>query len=316
MLSKILWSICGLLIILGAGFLVFKYKIIINRPQVLGTNVYKAINTTAPVFDKIPTKINQSSDPNILSKAAYLMDADTAYPLYSQEADEKLPVASLTKMITALVVLENHPNNLQDEVTITYKMIAVVGTDIQLKPGEKMLVENLLNGLLIMSGNDTANALAEHFGGKDPFVKEMNEKAKTIGAINTSFQDPAGLSEDGYSTAKDLALIITYAIKNSKFLEIINTPKKTITTTDGLYSHDLVNSNRLIREEEGAYYYPYAIGGKTGFTNEAGHVMVTCAEKDKHKIIAVVLNTNESSITASAKESKKLLEWGFTNWTW
>jgi len=315
MLSKILWSICGLLIILSIGYFVNKDFITNSAPKVLGSTNTALANVPAPTFNKTPVK-KSASNPNIFSKAAYLMDADTFYPLYDKDANEKLPVASLTKMTTALVVLENHPKNLQDIVTITYPMIAVEGSDIQLRPGEKISVENLLNGLLIMSGNDTANALADHFGGKDTFVKEMNEKVKDIGALDTEFKDPAGLDDSGFSTAKDLALIAAYGLRNKIFADIVKTPQKTISSLDGRVIHDLTNSNHMLHEQEGVYYYSNAIGVKTGFTNEAGHVMVSCADENKHKIIAIVLYTDENSITSSAKESKKLLQWGFENYSW
>ena len=254
-------------------------------------------------------------EPQINAKAVYLIDLPTFYPMFAKEENSKLPVASTTKIATALVVLENHGDKLQEIVTIAHQMISVEGSDIQLRAGEKITVENLLNGLLIMSGNDTAYALADYFGGKVSFVKEMNDKVAQIGAANTRYQDPAGLNDQGYSTARDLAIIAAYAMRNPKFAEIVRTPEKTISSADSGIIHELKSSNRMLRQEE-PYFYPYTTGVKTGFTNEAGHVLVSCAQKDGHKILSVVLNTNEDSLTASAKESKKLLEWGFDNWTW
>lgn len=312
MLNKVLWIICGFLLLIGVGLIVndqIDFKL--PNKKIFGDS----INLKEPKLVKHPTRKADAKDPVIYSKASYLVDVDSAYPLYEELAIEKLPIASTTKMATALVVLENHADKLQDVVTITPTMINVEGSDIQLRSGEKITVENLLNGLLIMSGNDTAYALAEYFGGREAFVAEMNRKVNEIGANNTVYQDPAGLNDEGYSTAKDLALIATYGLRNPKFAEIVKTPTKTVTSTDGRLQHELKNSNRMMRSEE-PLYFPYAIGVKTGFTNEAGHVLVSCAEKDGHRLLSVVLNTQENSLTASAKESKKLLEWGFANWTW
>jgi len=262
-----------------------------------------------------PEKSSSFSQPQILSKSAILVDIPSSYPLFEQNADQKVPIASTTKIATALVVLENYGDKLNDVVTITYPMINVAGSDIQLKTGEKITVQSLLKGLLIMSGNDTAYSLAAHFGGKESFVKEMNEKAKKIGLENTFFKDPAGLDDEGYSTAHDLAILGAYAMRNEKFREIVKTSETTINSIDGQITHDLKTSNRLIKTDE-SYYYPYAIGVKTGYTYEAGHCLVSVATKDGHTILGVILGTYEDSIFASARESRKLLDWGFTNWVW
>lgn len=315
-LDKLLWLICGLLIVSGLGLFFHNQKgwADNNRKQIIGKTINNvSINNLK--LAKLPSKKSETKDPQIYAKAVYLMDGETFYPLYSKEENQKLPIASTTKIATALVVLENHGDKLRDEVKITPQMVAVEGSDIKLLPGEKMTVEDLLNGLLIMSGNDTAYALADYFGGKEKFVLEMNEKVKKIGLKNTQYQDPAGLNDSGYSTARDLAVLASYALKNKKIAEIVNVSTKTIYSVDGRISHELKNSNRMMRSEE-QYYFPYAIGVKTGFTDEAGHVLVSAAQKDNHRLIAVVLNTNENTLVASAKESRKLLEWGFNNWLW
>ena len=263
----------------------------------------------------MPQKNSSFREPFINTKSAYLIDIDSAYPMYAKNENQKMSVASTTKMMTAIVVLENYSDRLNETVTITPKMINVIPSVIQLRAGEKITVESLLNGLLIMSGNDAAYSLADYFGGKDKFVQEMNQKVKDLGLINTQFKDPAGLDDEGYSTAKELAIIASYALRLPKFSEIVSTPQKTISSVDGRITHELTSSNRLIRPEE-AYYMPEAIGIKTGFTYEAGHVLVSAAKKNNNRILSIVLNTNEVTNSASAKESKKLLEWGFNNWSW
>jgi serine-type D-Ala-D-Ala carboxypeptidase (penicillin-binding protein 5/6) len=243
------------------------------------------------------------------------MDAPSAYVLYQKNADMKVPIASTTKIMTATVVLDNYSDHLDDVVTITQPMVAVEGSDIQLRAGEKIEVGDLLKGLLIMSGNDAAYSLAIHFGGKDSFVKEMNDKAAFLGLDSTHYQCPAGLNDDGYSTAQDLANLTNYALKNPTFSSIVSTAQATIISTDGRFVHELKNSNRMLQADDPSYF-PSALGVKTGFTYAAGHCLVSSTKVNGHQLIGVVLNTNESTITASAKESKKLMEWGFANWNW
>lgn len=285
----------------------------INLKNIKGDSDTDLVSEFVPV--KIPVKKDGAIIPNINAKANLLIDVDSFYVLHKDKASEQLSIASTTKIATALVVLENYPDKLQDVVTITSKMINVAGSNIQLRVGEKITVENLLKGLLIMSGNDTAYSLAEYFGGKENFVEEMNDKVQEIGAKNTQYKDPSGLDDEGYSTAHDLAVIAAYALRNDKFQSIVRTPREDIFSVDGYIKHELKNSNRMLREEEG-FYYPFAIGIKTGFTYAAGHVLVSAAEKDGHRLLSVVLNTYENTNVASAKESRKYLEWGFENWSW
>lgn len=300
----ILAILIGLLV--GGKVLAFS-----SNKKVLGENDYKLAINLAP----FPEIINKEYTPNILSKAYCLIDVESAKILIGRNETTKMPVASTTKIATAVVVVENYSERLKDVVTITPKMVNVEETTIKLRVGEKITVENLLNGLLINSGNDAALALAEYFGGKAKFIEEMNQKVIQIGLETTKFQDPAGLNDDGYSTAKDMAILGAYALRNEIIASIVRTPEKIITSVDGKITHELTNSNRMVRSEE-SLYLPYAIGIKTGFTYAAGHVLVSAAEKDKHRIVAVVLNTFEDTTPASAKESKKLLEWGLTNWSW
>lgn len=312
---KTLWLVC-LFLIVGATTLVANFGRSQNdTKQVAGQANFNITELKVQTPPKLPTQKENVATPAIFANAVLLMDAETFYPLYAKAENQKMPIASTTKIATALVVLEDYKDKLNEVVTITPKMIAVEGSDIQLRPGEKITVENLLKGLLIMSGNDTAYALADHFGGRENFVSQMNAKVKKIGLQNTQYQDPAGLNDNGYSTAKELAILAAYALRQPKFAEVVKTSETTVYSADGRIAHELKNSNRMLRQEE-QYFFPYAIGVKTGFTFAAGHVLVSAAQKDNRRLIAVVLNTNENTIVASAKESKKLLEWGFANWTW
>lgn len=315
-MSKTLWTIS---IILLLSFVVFIVKDRIDLQKNNLTQIKNSINADRVIeglkISKIPNRNISSKDPKVYAKSSYLIDVDSAYQMYADNEKTKLPIASTTKMITAIVVLEDYSAQLNDTVTITREMINVIPSIINLRPGEKITVINLLHGLLIMSGNDAAYSLADYFGGRKNFVIKMNEKIAQLGLSNTQVKDPAGLSDEGYSTAQDLAVIAAYALRKPEFAKIICIPRETIFSTDNRVKHDLTNSNRLIRSEERSYF-PFSIGGKTGFTYEAGHVLVSAAQKNDHQILAVVLNTTEVSNDASAKESKKLLEWGFDNWQW
>jgi len=317
--SKLLWIICGSLFVVFMSLLAinsgvirgpFKQKL----PEIAGSS-REASEPVNYAFSKPPEKSSGTTDPQVYAKAVILRDVGSSYVMYEKNASEKVPIASTTKIMTATVVLEDFSDNLDDLVTITSPMIGVEGSDIQLRVGEKIKVRDLLKGLLIMSGNDTAYALAIHFGGLESFESKMNAKASFLGLENTHFKDPAGLDDDGYSTAHDLSILAAYAMRNDQFSSIVKTSETTISSADGSIVHDLKSSNRLIKSDD-AFYYPLAIGVKTGFTYAAGHCLVSAAANNNHEILAVVLYTNENSITASAAESRKLLEWGFGNWSW
>lgn len=260
---------------------------------------------------KPPVKLNDSQ-PDISVKAAILVDTDSSYPLYEENELEKVPIASVTKIMTAVVVLENY--SLDEEVTISSDAVSTIGSSIHLKKDEVITVESLLRGLLIQSGNDAAMALAEKMG-FDKFVKKMNEKAKILGMVNTHYKDPAGLNDEGRSTAKDLATLASFALRNKVIQDIVSTEQVTIFSTDGQISHELKNSNRLVHKDH-PLYLAEAYGLKTGFTPEAGHCLVSSAHRDGHSIVSVVLNTDENTVEASAKESRKLLVWGLENFKW
>lgn len=314
-MKKFLWIICLILFSSMAGMLIFK---LVQSKTPLKKVAGIATNLPSPdpnALIKPPVKSANYSEPHIYSKASLLMDAPSSYVIYQKSADLKVPIASTTKIMTATVVLDNYGDHLDDVVTITRPMVAIEGSDIQLRIGEKIKVIDLLKGLLIMSGNDTAYSLALHFGGKDAFIKEMNDKAAFLGLSSTRYQCPAGLNDDGYSTAQDLAFLTNYALKNPTFSSIVSTPSATISSVDGKIIHELKNSNRMLQTDDSNFFSP-ALGVKTGFTYAAGHCLVSSAKKDGHQLIGIILNTNENTITASAKESKKLMEWGFANWDW
>lgn len=261
---------------------------------------------------QLPPVLNSQSQPSIWAKSYILRDVDSGYVLIEKESDLSVPIASTTKIMTAIIALENY--KLDDIITISSNAAHQIGSDVYLQSNEKMSVENLLYALLVKSGNDAAMALAEQMG-IDSFLEKMNEKAQFLGMNSTHYLDPAGLNDSGRSTARDLSIAAAYALKNEFFQKIVRTSEITITSSDGKIAHKLENSNRLVKNDE-PLYFPDSIGIKTGYTPDAGHCLVSAANRNGHTIISVILNTSQSTNDASAKESKKLLEWGFDNFTW
>lgn len=270
-----------------------------NLPQI------KPAAITKPITIK-----KGASLPYIYANSFALTDSQTAYPILEKNSKSKVPIASLTKIMTALVVLENYDLNMP--VTVKRDNASVIGSDIQLVPGEVLTIDSLLYGLLIQSGNDAAMTLASAQGSVEDFVVKMNQKSEKLGLKDTRFRDPAGLDDGGYSTASDLAVLASYVVKNKKFAEIVDIPEYTIISIDGRFTHSLKNSNRLIISDE-QYYLPAAIGIKTGYTPGAGHCLVSAVKKNGRLLISVILNTTENTNVASAKESYKLLSWALDN---
>ena len=238
----------------------------------------------------------------IKSRAAVVMDASTDEVLYSKDSSRQLPPASTTKLMTAILVMEN--KSLSDTVTITKNASRVRPFKAGLKEGNRLTVEALLYAALLKSANDAAVALAEAVAGsEEQFVNLMNQKAVAIGAIDTRFINATGLpGPDQYTTALDLAKIMACAIGFPKLKEIIGTPAARVSTQEGR-TLALRNTDRLLWSDE------EIIGGKTGFTLSAGHCFVCAAEhKSKRIIVAVLGSPSRKNLW---KETQKLLALGF-----
>ena len=211
----------------------------------------------------------------VSATAAVLMDADMGQVLYEKNGDRQMLIASTTKIMTALVVLEHAAPD--DVITVTPDHMAE-GSSMYLRAGETVRVEELLYGLLLCSGNDAALALTECAGGLTPFVALMNEKAAALGMAHTSFANPNGLDADGhYSTARDMAVLAAAAVENPTFRRICSSRSVTIG------QRTMENHNRLLRQVEGC------VGLKTGYTRAAGRTLVSCAERDGCRLVAVTL---------------------------
>ena len=211
----------------------------------------------------------------VSATAAVLLDADTGQLLYEKNGDEQMLIASTTKIMTALVVLEHA--RLTDTITVTGDHM-VEGSSMYLKPGEVVTVEELLYGLMLCSGNDAALALADCCGGLETFVAAMNDKAAALGMTDTSFANPNGLDDENhYSTARDMAVLAAYAAQDPTFRRICSTRTATVG------GRTMTNHNKLLSQVEGC------IGMKTGYTRAAGRTLVSCAEREGRRLVAVTL---------------------------
>lgn len=246
-----------------------------------------------------------SASKDTSARAAVIMDVDSGRVLYSKNMDEKLAMASTTKIMTTLVAIES--GKLKETVTVSRKASITEGSSIYLRQGERHTVNDLLYAIMLRSGNDAAVAVAEHVGGSvEGFAALMNKKAAEIGALNTHFDNPHGLdSATHYTTARDLALITAYALRNPVFAEIVSSKKKTIEgPPNESWDRNMVNKNKMLWQFEGGN------GVKTGFTKKAGRCLVSSATRNGMQLVCVVLNCGPMWDDSSA-----LLEYGFGNYS-
>ncbi|EIJ78732.1 peptidase S11 D-alanyl-D-alanine carboxypeptidase 1 [Bacillus methanolicus PB1] len=239
---------------------------------------------TSLLWLNIPQKIEASV--SVSASSAILVEQDSGRILYEKDAFTKRRIASITKIMTAILAIES--GKLDETVKVSERAVRAEGSSIFLKPGEKIKLEDLVYGLMLRSGNDAAVAIAEHVGGSiEGFVYLMNKKAEEIGMSNTHFANPHGLDdhEDHYSTAYDMALLTRYAMMNNKYREISGTKIYRAPNPDESWDRIWRNKNRLLTE-----MYEYCTGGKTGYTKRAKRTLVTTAEKDGMNLIAVTLN--------------------------
>lgn len=241
--------------------------------------------------------------PENSAKAAIVMEVETGRVLYEKNAHEKLPMASTTKIMTAILAIEN--SNLSDIVTVSPRASGIEGSSIYLAAGEKLTLKQLLYGLMLRSGNDAAYAIAEHIGKSiENFADMMNKKAREIGAMNTNFVNPHGLHhKDHYTTAYDLALISAYAMRNPVFREIVSTKYYKIPWEGQPWDRVLMNKNALLWNYEGAN------GIKTGYTKAARRCLASAALRNNMQLVAVVLDCQPWF-----DDSAALLDYGFSHY--
>lgn len=248
--------------------------------------------------------------PAVSADSAVLMDAETGTILYSKNMDTAYPPASTTKIMTALLTFEN--TNLDDMVTVGKNPPRIDGSKIGIFEGEEISVKNLLYGMLLLSGNDCAEALAEYVGGSsENFAKLMNKRSQELGCLDTNFINPSGLyNEEHKTSAKDLATILRELVKHKEFLEISSTFSYKIPATnkhpEGI---NLANENKLINKGS-MYYYPGADAGKTGYTVQSLHSYVASATRNGQRLIVALVHDKNKRFF---EDSRALFDYGFNN---
>lgn len=266
-----------------------------------------------------------SSSKSILSMnvdSAILIDASTGVVLYQENSDKTVYPASTTKIMTAIIALEN--SELDTMMTASAEAVYSIGRDgmhVGISPGEQLALRDLLYALLVKSANEAANIIAENISGSiSEYAELMNAKAKELGALNTNFSNPHGYHNPShYTTASDMAKIARYAMTIPKFREIVSTIHYTIPPTNICAEpKEIYSTNKLFYEHTTgpSVFYPCAIGVKTGFTNEAGNNFVGAAAKDGVELISVVMGFRENGITNGVFQvSRQLLDYGISNYS-
>ena len=252
----------------------------------------------------INTSANIDNDLSSINSRAYVViDRNTNLVLVGKNENQKRKMASTTKIMTAIIIIENC--NLNETTEISKKSAGTGGSRLGLKLGDKITIRDLLYGLMLCSGNDCAVALAEYSSGSvEEFAKKMNQKAIDLGLTNTHFVTPHGLdSDEHYTTAYELAILSNYALKNETFAKIVGTKNYTVTING--YSKILTNTNELLGNLNGVY------GIKTGFTNGANRCLVTARKRNNIDIICVVLGADTKNWRT--KDSINLIEYSFKN---
>ena len=310
-------------------FLVFyiqkNFSLAIETLLLADTNTNEITNTvlsttTSTLEEDVEKASHADIDFSVYSQAAILMDSSSGKILYSKNALNKMYPASTTKIMTAILTLENC--NLDEIATVSKNatLIPFTYTHAGLKEGEQLSIKDLLYTLLLPSANDSAIVLAEYVAGSvENFSDLMNQKAAELGCINTHFVNPNGIhDENHYSCAYDLALIGKYAMQNEIFREIVKTTTYTLPANEalGIETRYFRTTNDLIRESSD-YYYPYCTGIKTGYTDPAENCIVASAKKDGLELITVILGGSQTPDGASARNTDciHIFDYGFENYS-
>ena len=265
-----------------------------------------SIDVSAEITANSNTTNNILYPSAINSRSCIIYDRNSDMVLYSKNENKTVKMASTTKIMTSLIIIENC--DLSETVEVSKKSASTGGSRLGLKTGDKITIKDLLYGLMLCSGNDAAIALAE-YAGEDVtgFVRLMNDKANQLGLKDTHYESPHGLDSDNhYTTAYELAVLTDYALKNKTFLQIVGTKNYTITING--YSKNISNTNELLGNLTGVY------GVKTGFTNGANRCLVTACKRNNMDIICVVLGADTKRFRT--QDSIKLIEYAFKNFTY
>ncbi len=269
----------------------------------------------------ISVSYSVAKKPEILAEAAILIDSSTEKILYSKNETEILYPASTTKVLSAILTIENC--NLDDIVTVPYEAISTIPsgyTVADLQVGEKLTIRQVLELALVPSANDAANTLAFCVSDSiENFANLMNKKVADLGLTNTHFTNPSGIHDDNhYSTAYDLAMIMKYCMKNPTFRSLAGMKYCTIPATSKYEERVFTTTNELLlRNNSSNYFYEFTIAGKTGYTTKAKNCLISVSNKDDFELICVVLSSGmyPNNLSGRFIDSKKLFEYGYSNYT-
>lgn len=304
-LATVLASLAPVLAVVAAPTVAGVAQLATSTPPPTPVLLPNGRTTLSPFPSVLHTPAPSRRPPDISAPSAILADLDSGQVLLERAADEARPIASLTKIMTALLVMERAQP--QDLVTVSARAAGDGPTpgisELGLVEGERITVGSLLYALLLQSANDAALALAEHVSGSvEAFITAMNARARRLGARHTHFSSPSGLDDAGASTARDLVRITRAAYRLPGFASIVATPTKEIPAPEGSPPRVVQNRNALL------WLYPGAIGVKTGYTSRAGYCVVAAAERGGARLVAVVLGAPRDAFSDAAA----LLEHGFT----
>jgi serine-type D-Ala-D-Ala carboxypeptidase (penicillin-binding protein 5/6) len=305
-INKILLVSVGIVVALLLIPVVTQERSVLSSPQVLGTQTEEleqdpldlSLRPSPELAENLPL-------PEISAKSALAYDLNSGSMLYTKNFDQKLPIASLTKLISALVILDHA--NFDDEILIEREDAEVIGSKMGLVPGEIIKVIHLLQGMLISSSNDATIALARHVAGsEEEFVVMMNQKAKELGLTSSNFSNPVGLdSADNYSTTFDLGKVVAEFITKPDLDRIVQIRQLRVSSTEKKYNHVLTSTNKLLLED------PSILGIKTGYTDEAQGNLIVRKKQGAAEVVTIVLGSNNRE-----DDTNKLLDWIFGSYRW
>src|SRR5258708_155257 len=302
MLNKIIYTILGI----GIAFVFFPHTAHeARKPAVSGIAIQKAV---AQIEKAAPEMALNLSAPILSAKSAVAYDLNYGTMLYSKNLDEKLPIASLTKLMTAIVTIKHV--DLNAEVTVRKADLTNVGNTVGLVEGERIRVADLLKAMLIPSGNDAALVLANFVGGSsEKFADLMNEEAKKLNLVDTNFSNPVGwdswADKENFSNSLDLIKVAQEFLSCPEFRRIVATKQAVIYSVDGKYMHNLRTTNQLLLED------PNVIGVKTGFTSKAlGNLMIQY-NREGTSVLTIILSSQDRE-----GDSRKFLDWVFRVYRW
>lgn len=281
--------------------LIFLFMIQLSTPSFCDETDEEIVDVSSEIEASTQASSSKDQIPTVNSRSCVVLDRNSKMILYGKNEKNQVKMASTTKIMTAIIVIENH--SLDQTVEVSKKAAGTGGSRLGLKTGDKITIRDLLYGLMLCSGNDAAVCLAESVGGSvAEFSDLMNNKAQQLGLSHSHFESPHGLDSDGhYTTAHELALLSDYALKNPTFLNIVGTKHYTVTIND--YPKNLSNTNELLGNLDGVY------GIKTGFTNGANRCLVTACKRGNMDIICVVLGADTKKFRT--QDSIKLIEYTF-----